>query len=594
MLDSNSYIVNNEKMRRADSARTPLLYPSYPLPWSQALLKNLAPSSGDINAFFAVMLDNIANLATVASVLINVFEMPDKFVYQNMFPGTALGVMLGCLFLAFAAIYVDRHNRETHTPDGEPYIVTAIPLGLDAPSAIGLPLLVIGPAYSAAYTKYHSDANKAAEEAWALGCATVVMIGVLKVVLALFGEKIQHFFHPAGKQGALAAIGLSLLGFLQLTSILEEPAAGLVSLWFLLLVVVSRYDEYFRGQPFKLPFRISGVLAAAIVGSIIFYVMAVFKISVNPLPEDPTKDYTLALYPHPSTFYEKMGKAISTYGSIAIPYAILVNVGGLTVVAAARAEGNDYNVTAIQMVDAVCTLIAGVCGGVIQTTPYIGHTVYHKTFKCRSFYTVANGLFIGLGGLFGYLSLISEVLPKAATIPIFIFVAFEIVATTFHDEGTPKSILTHHAPAIIFAFFPGIAQVIQIILSQLYDGELLKSAELPAQVANTTGLTDSTIATVGVVVVLSHGFIVTSLLWGSALAFVIDKKLGKASIMLLLCALLTFFGVIHSVNNEGKVYLPWQSGSDLPYQWTGGYVGMAFITLISRFFIKPDEDFGFE
>lgn len=40
-----------------------------------------------------------------------------------MFPGTALGVMLGCLFLAGMAIYVDRHNRETHTPDGEPYIV---------------------------------------------------------------------------------------------------------------------------------------------------------------------------------------------------------------------------------------------------------------------------------------------------------------------------------------------------------------------------------------------------------------------------------------------------------------------------------------
>jgi hypothetical protein len=47
-------------------------------------------------------------------------------------------------------------------------------------------------------------------EAWGLGCATVVMIGILKLVLAIFGEKIQHLFHAAGKQGALAAIGTNI------------------------------------------------------------------------------------------------------------------------------------------------------------------------------------------------------------------------------------------------------------------------------------------------------------------------------------------------------------------------------------------------
>lgn len=50
--------------------------------------------------------------------------------------------------------------------------------------------------------------DDAAMEAWGLGCATVLMIGVLKFILAIFGERVQHLFHAAGKQGALAAIGI--------------------------------------------------------------------------------------------------------------------------------------------------------------------------------------------------------------------------------------------------------------------------------------------------------------------------------------------------------------------------------------------------
>jgi hypothetical protein len=72
--------------------------------------------------------------------------------------------------------------------------------------------------------------------------------------------------------------GISLLGFNQLTAVLEDPVPGLISLWFLLLVVVSRYDEYSRPQPHKLPFRVSGVLVAAIIGCVVYYSMAYAKV----------------------------------------------------------------------------------------------------------------------------------------------------------------------------------------------------------------------------------------------------------------------------------------------------------------------------
>ena len=55
---------------------------------------------------------------------------------------------------------------------------------------------------------------------------------------------------------------------------------------------------------------------------------------------------------------------------------------------------------------------------------------------------MACALFVGLGGMLGYIPLLAKVLPIACLAPILIFVAFDIVAQSFHE--TPPE----HAPAI--------------------------------------------------------------------------------------------------------------------------------------------------
>ena len=52
-------------------------------------------TSGDINAFFGLMLDNVVNLAVLAGILVAGFGFPAQLVYTRMFPGTALGVLFG-------------------------------------------------------------------------------------------------------------------------------------------------------------------------------------------------------------------------------------------------------------------------------------------------------------------------------------------------------------------------------------------------------------------------------------------------------------------------------------------------------------------
>jgi AGZA family xanthine/uracil permease-like MFS transporter len=87
------------------------------------------------------------------------------------------------------------------------------------------------------------------------------------------------------------------------------------------------------------------------------------------------------------------------------------------------------------------------------------------------------------------------------------------------------------------------------------------------------------IRTCGVMIMLANGFILTALLWGSAAAFLIDRRIGRASAVFAVCGALSFFGFIHSVLPSGGVYLPWSLTTVLPYHWAIGYVGLALLLL---------------
>ena len=117
------------------------------------------------------MLDNMVNLAVLAGILVGGFAFPADLVFTRMFPGTALGVLVGNLVYTWLAI---RLARRTGRED-----VTAMPLGLDSPSTIGMALAVIGPAFVSA--KGRLPEREAAVLAWQVGMATMVLIGLFKV-----------------------------------------------------------------------------------------------------------------------------------------------------------------------------------------------------------------------------------------------------------------------------------------------------------------------------------------------------------------------------------------------------------------------------
>jgi AGZA family xanthine/uracil permease-like MFS transporter len=89
----------------------------------------------------------------------------------------------------------------------------------------------------------------------------------------------------------------------------------------------------------------------------------------------------------------------------------------------------------------------------------------------------------------------------------------------------------------------------------------------------------------GVIVALGNGFIITSMIWAGFLAALVDRRTGVAVATLLAGAALTLFGVIHSVDPAGAMYLPWNLagvGRTLAFQFTAAYVVLAgVIALLS-------------
>ncbi|HVC94972.1 MAG TPA: permease, partial [Pirellulales bacterium] len=78
------------------------------------------------------MLDNLANLILTVGLLATAYNFPATFALRYMLPGTAIGVVVGDLAFTWMAFHLARRSGRND--------VTAMPLGLDTPSTIGMVL----------------------------------------------------------------------------------------------------------------------------------------------------------------------------------------------------------------------------------------------------------------------------------------------------------------------------------------------------------------------------------------------------------------------------------------------------------------------
>jgi AGZA family xanthine/uracil permease-like MFS transporter len=488
---------------------------------------------GDINAFFGLSLDNLADLVLAVSLLAAVFDYPAQFALSHFVPGTAVGVVVGDLIFTWMAF---RLARRTGRSD-----ITAMPLGLDTPSTFGMVFFVLGPAYAASLAG-GMEREAAARHAWHVGMCAIVASGIFKVLCSFVAGSIRRLVPRAGLLGSLAAIALALITFLPLLEIFDSPLVGLASLGIVLAALTARI-------PF--PARIPGALAALLVGGVIHAIgtatgwipQAASHAAIDPRAALWPVEWLSALR---LEWLEAWSDTVK-YLPIVIPFALGTVVGGIDCTESAAAAGDEYDTGSIIGVEGIATIVAGACGGVIQTTPYIGHPAY-KAMGGRAAYTLATAVFIGIAGLTGTFAYLYQAIPGPAILPILVFIGLEITAQSFH--ATPP----RHYPAVAIACVPALAALVTIQADKLVAAGAVPTGSLARELFS--------------IRLLSSGFIVTSLLWAGMLAALIDRKLLVAAGWCLAAGACTLCGVIHSPFADGRLFLPWDIGL-LPAEASG-------------------------
>ncbi len=479
---------------------------------------------GDVNGFFGLMFDNLTVLSFLAGILVFAFEFPAEIVYTRMFPGTAFGVLFGDLVYTWMAFRLARRTGNTK--------VTAMPLGLDTPSTIGIALVVLGPAFVSLKAQgmdragggdadlVHRHGDHGPDRRSSSWCCRSAAAGCRRwcprPACSAPWPASASPSSASSRSSTSSACRWSAWSRSASSSTTWSPGSGC------------------RGTSPACSWRSPSARRSTTSSGRSGWVGGTYA-------PPPGADFHVGV-PLPTLGFLKGFAGALQYLPIAIPFALLTVVGGINVTESARVAGDDFKTRDILLTEAVATLIAGMCGGVAQSTPYIGQPAY-KSMGARAGYTLLTGLFVGLGGIFGYVSYIVELIPRAVLAPILIFVALDIMVQAF------LACPARHAPAVAFAYFPTVARLLAIKLGDLRSRRRSSAGcwsrpgkELPEML---------------VTVALGNGFILTAMLWGAFLAEMIDRRLRLSALYLGILSVFTFFGVIHSSSPDGNMYLPW-------------------------------------
>jgi len=517
---------------------------------------------GDLNAFFGLILDNVAVMILLVGAITSSTPRDDRFdaafVLQRMIPGTALGVFIGDIVYSAMAF---RLARRAGRPD-----VTAMPLGLDTPSSFGVALLVLLPALEEGRLRLGMDHATASLYAWHVGALLLVMVGVFKTFCAPLGNAVRRWVPRAGLLGSLAAIALALIAFVPLLmDIAALPVVGFVSLVVVLITLVAH-----RALPGKIP----GAFAAVLIGIVLYEINQRFGWAPSHTEvgtasaEEAVGSKLFFVWDY--AWWSQVFWAALAKLPIILPFALATIVGGIDCTESAAAAGDEYDTRTILLTEGLASMVAGLFGGVIQNTPYIGQPAY-KAMGGRAAYTLASALFIGAAGVFGWFTYLFDWLPRAAMFPILVYVGLEITAQSY--RATPPL----HYPALALATLPALAYLATIPLDMALAGRAADAGGA-AVVQTLRGL--------------ANGFLVTGLLWAAALASLLDGQLRRSGVYFLVAAVCALLGIIHSPLNPALLALPSTVMSRLPvearyqspYHWAAAYALSAALLFGLSFF----------
>ncbi len=460
---------------------------------------------GDWNGFLTLGTDNLAKIVILPAILISTFSFAPEIVFGKILPGLSLTLLIGLGTFVYLA-------RKLAAAEGRDD-VTALPYGISTPVMFVYLFAIIGPVYFA---------TKDPLLAYRIGLGAAFIGGLIEMSGALVGPWLRRITPRAGMLGTIAGVAIVWIAMVPSAIIFANPIIGLPSLFVILLGLIGLYQF-----PFRLPAGLVAIGLGVFLG---------FFTGDSALRFDETGFY----FPLPVLGDLWIGLRLifsrPELLAVVIPIEIYNFIETMGNVESAKGAGDNYDIRQCMVVDGVGTCLGAVLGSPFPTTVYLGHPAY-KQMGGRTGYTLLTGLFLFIASLIGLFAFLQHLIPAAAIAPLLIFVG--IVMFHYAFQATPAT----HGVAIAFALIPHIAD----LLKKQLDGTLLEvlrqgtvTPELVSRLADNQGIYLQSYG------LLSRGAIITSLLWGSILAFLIDRNLRKAMLFSLLAFALSLVGLIHA------------------------------------------------
>lgn len=493
---------------------------------------------GDWNAFWGLFTNVLLNLIVLVGLLKGVLNFPDRIVFQIIVPAVGASLVIGNFYYAYMAKRLAANEERDD--------VAALPYGPSVPHMFIVVLLIMLPVFLSTNDPIL---------AWQVGLAWAFIEGVVELCMSIVGPTVRKYTPRAAMIGTLAGVTIGFIALSPTMRIATVPYLGMVAFGLVLIAWISDVD---------LPYAIPGGMAIIIVGVILGW--ATGYMTTGPLFASlgnvgvslPTPQV-----PHLMSGFSRFSTLVAT----AIPLGIYNSIECMNNVESAAAAGDQYSSRQAMALDGFGTLVGTAFGSPFPSATYIGHPGW-KDIGGRIGYSITTGFAVGAVTLLGAMSVVIEIIPLIAVLPILIYIGAVIGTQAFNS--TPD----RHAPAVILAIIPNI---IEFLKSQI--DSTLSAAGTSASEVGYSALANASVYYEGMEIV-SAGAIIVGLLWGAIGVFAIDNKWRSAVIVSVFSAFLSYIGIIHA----GKISIG--GAPDMAI----GYLGMA---ILFSFFAVRDGSFKF-
>ena len=468
----------------------------------------------DINGFWALFADNLANMIIVSGVCTFVLKIPAEVVFGRILPGLGVALLAGLAFYAWLARRLAAREGRTD--------VTALPYGISTPILFVYLFLIMKPVFERGVEQGLTEAD-AGLLAWRVGIAAAFLGGVLEAAGSVVGPWLKRHLPRAGMLGTLAGIALVWIATVPLAEVFEHPLIGFASLAIIFAGLVALY---------RLPLGIPAGLAAIGVGTAIGFATGDATFSAEgtglylPIPvAGDLLEGLKVLFDNPWVL------------AIVVPAEVYNFIETMNNVESAEAAGDSYPVGTCQVADGVGTMVGALFGSAFPTTVYIGHPGY-KRLGARTGYGLGVGVVFFFGSLFGLMAFLHHLIPMAAVAPILVFIGIVITGQAFTASGPKYAMavavaMIPHVSNLLVSKWVALANVLGGGAGKLFAPETVEAMKMEgAHVAGQTAL--------------FNGSIIIGLLWGSMTAFLLDRKAFRAALTAIAAMALTATGIIHA------------------------------------------------